>query len=147
MNAKKEIFVKNEQDWDNAIPTILSWIDSHRIVLLKGNLGAGKTTFVRHLMRSFGVTTEIVSPTFTIVNPYDLPEGQKNCSRVYHMDLYRLKTEFELEEAGIFDMIYSTDFCLIEWPEIVLPFIDEPCILLEIEILENGRNVVCLAID
>lgn len=100
------------EDWQKVVEAILPTI-KHQVLLLKGNLGAGKTTFTQYLLKNLGSTDEVNSPTYSIVNEYHTPKG-----KIFHFDLYRLKNKEEVWDIGIDE--YLDDGCLsiIEWPEI-----------------------------
>jgi len=83
-----------------------------RVFALYGVMGVGKTTFIHALCAVMKVKGNISSPTFSIINEYGGPEGP-----VYHLDLYRLKSEEEAIRAGVEDCLYSGFTCLVEWPE------------------------------
>jgi len=84
-----------------------------RVIALHGEMGAGKTTFVRAVCAELGVKAGVASPTFSIINQY-LASGE---TVVYHLDLYRLNGEDEAIQAGVEDCLYSGSWCFVEWPE------------------------------
>ena len=101
------------------------------IIALKGDLGAGKTTFARGFIRARGCTEEVPSPTFTLVQVYEL-----GAAAIWHFDLYRIKSPEEAWELGIEDA-FSEGISLIEWPERLGPLL--PPHRLEIELLFGDR--------
>ncbi len=107
------------------------------IVYLKGDLGAGKTTFSRGILRSYDYKGAVKSPTFTLVEPYDLQWGQ-----VYHFDLYRIADPEELEFVGIDDYLVGGHLCLIEWPERGEGFLPDADLIVELTLSEgDGRHI------
>ena len=106
------------------------------IIFLKGQLGAGKTTLTRGFMRGLGFKGHVKSPTYTLVEPYELSQGM-----VYHFDFYRVKDSIELEYMGIQDYFISKAICLIEWPEYGADRLHTPDLACYIEPTKNGRTV------
>lgn len=91
-----------------------------QVVTFTGDLGAGKTTFVRNMAKALGVVDTVISPTFTYFNVYHSADGRI----VYHFDLYRIKSLAEFEAAGFFEYVYQPDsIVFIEWPEVVMPLL------------------------
>ena len=107
-----EFKIDKIEDWQNVIDKILPQLQ-HNILLLKGNLGAGKTTFTQFLLKDLGSQDEVSSPTYAIVNEYDTPKGN-----VFHFDLYRMKNADEVEDIGIHEYLNNAFLCIIEWPEV-----------------------------
>lgn len=123
------------EDWQNFVEQILPL--KHKILLLKGNLGAGKTTFTQVLLRNLGSKDEASSPTYAIVNEYEIPGG-----KVFHFDLYRLKDTAELHDIGFEEYLDSGHLCIIEWPEIYEEELsDIPHHVIKIEITGHRRTV------
>ena len=83
----------------------------YKLICFEGEMGAGKTTFIKEFVRLLGTDDEISSPTFSIVNEYDTDNG-----KVFHFDFYRLNDEEEALDFGIEDYFYSNAYCLMEWP-------------------------------
>ena len=100
------------EEWKDIVNQIIPNLQ-HNILLLKGNLGAGKTTFSQFLLKELGSSDEISSPTYSIVNEYDTAKG-----KVFHFDLYRLKSVEEAYDFGIEEYLDNGYLSIIEWPEI-----------------------------
>ena len=100
------------QDWQKVVDEILPKLE-HNILLLKGNLGAGKTTFTQFLLKNLGSTDEVSSPTYAIVNEYQSSKG-----KIFHFDLYRMKSIEEVYDIGIEEYLDNAYLCIIEWPEV-----------------------------
>ena len=96
-----------------AAQQILAESAGYRVLALHGEMGAGKTTFVKALCKEMGVSDNISSPTFSIINQYKTEAGEV----IYHMDLYRLQNEAEAFSSGVEDCLLSGNTCLVEWPE------------------------------
>jgi tRNA threonylcarbamoyladenosine biosynthesis protein TsaE len=110
-----------------------------KVILFNGQMGAGKTTFIKALAKELGVKNPTSSPTFALVNEYEAQDGL-----VYHFDMYRLKNELEALDFGIEDYLYSGNWCFIEWAEKIPNLIPEKHNVIAIEILENGNRKLTL---
>lgn len=100
------------QDIGSAAARFLAAYPLQKVFAFHGQMGAGKTTFIHALCEQLGVRDTIGSPTFSIINEYRYPEG-----KIFHIDLYRLKDEEEALRAGVEDVLYSGERCLVEWPD------------------------------
>lgn len=119
-----------------AVEWLKKQINDNRIILLNGEMGAGKTTLTAAFIKSLGSMDNIGSPTYSIVNEYRTSD--LSFPKIFHMDLYRLKSSEEVESLPILDYLESGDLCIIEWPELARPFIDMPH--LEVHLLTEENN-------
>lgn len=118
---------------------LLQFASSQKIFCLHGEMGAGKTTFVKELSKTLGVCDEVQSPTFSIVNEYKAASGDP----VFHFDFYRLKRLEEAYDIGYEDYVFSGHYCFIEWPEKVESLLNfaKADIFITSEI--NTRTITC----
>ncbi len=118
-----------------------SYVKEAKVFAFHGEMGAGKTTIIEALCRSKGVKDVMGSPTFSIINEYAYCE--KNNERIiYHIDLYRLKDEQEVIQAGVEDCIYSHAICFVEWPEKAPHLFDENTVHVFIEVVNEAERKV-----
>ncbi len=113
------------------------------LVFLIGDLGAGKTTFSRGILRELGHQGAVKSPTFTLVEPYDMTAVTGG--QVYHFDLYRLNEPDELEYIGIDDYFAGENLCLVEWPEKADEQLPPPDLILNLTLQGRSRHATLTA--
>ena len=114
------------------------------LIELRGDLGAGKTTFVRHLLAALGVQGRIKSPTYAVVEPYTLKNGMNSGLNIWHFDFYRFNDPQEWEEAGFRDIFASPGLRLVEWPDKAGEYLPQADLVLAIDVLENDTRQVTL---
>ncbi|MBQ0063012.1 MAG: tRNA (adenosine(37)-N6)-threonylcarbamoyltransferase complex ATPase subunit type 1 TsaE [Prevotella sp.] len=105
----------------------VSQMTDARVYAFYGEMGAGKTTFIKALCRALGVEDVITSPTFSIINEYTTPK-----ETIYHFDFYRIKKLEEVYDMGYEDYFYSDALCFIEWPELVEELLPEDTVRVHI---------------
>jgi tRNA threonylcarbamoyladenosine biosynthesis protein TsaE len=106
---------------------LIYFANGEKFIILQGEMAAGKTTFIKSLCATLGVRDVVSSPTFSIVNEYESPNGT-----IYHFDFYRLKNLQEAFDIGYEEYFYSGNYCLVEWPEKVEELLPETYIKVEI---------------
>jgi len=103
---------------------------------LQGTLGAGKTTFARHLLRALGVEGRIKSPSYAVVEPYELAHG----TQAWHFDFYRFDDAREWDDAGLREPFAERGLKLVEWPEKAAGRLPEPDLHIDLEVLDGERR-------
>ena len=107
-----------------------------KVILFNGEMGAGKTTFIKALAKKLGVNDVTGSPTFSLVNEYQTFDNQI----VYHFDVYRIKSEEEAYDMGMDEYLYSGNWCFIEWAEKIPNLVPEAHSIISIKTLANGKR-------
>jgi tRNA threonylcarbamoyladenosine biosynthesis protein TsaE len=115
----------------------LTRVNLNACIALHGDLGAGKTTFVRHLLRALGVEGRIKSPTYAVVEPYTVNAGE-----VWHFDFYRFSDPREWEDAGFRDIFASTGLKLCEWPQNAAGVMPTPDLKFDIQVDDAEQRQV-----
>ncbi len=139
----QEFLLSSEAELSGVVDWILPRLKPGNLIFLEGDLGAGKTTFARFFLKALGFLGAVKSPTFSLVEPYDLKASQG--FSVFHYDLYRLPSNAleELELLGIRDQLAEKAVLLIEWPDRVANFL-KPNIKILIEHLGDARRKIIL---
>ena len=121
---------------DNAAQQFLKLTEGRKVFAFHAEMGSGKTTFIHAVSEALGTKDTIGSPTFSIINQYQLP----GTSFIYHIDLYRLKDEDEALQAGVEDCFYSGNYCFIEWPEKAAALLPHDTVHVSISPLNNDTR-------
>lgn len=137
-DPEKDILLVNEQGEVVEATDILAKCGSKRVFAFDGKMGAGKTTFIKHLCEAMGTEDVVNSPTFAIVNVYEV--GNRVLDEVYHFDCYRIKDLREAMDMGTEEYLYSGNYCFIEWAEMIEPLLPEDTVWVKIEVEENGER-------
>ena len=136
IDEKSNLLVLNEKNETVSTLELLRANEPHRVFAFDGPMGAGKTTFIKKLVEEMGSTDVVNSPTFAIVNVYDVEQPYRG--EVYHFDCYRLKDIREAMDFGAEEYLYSGNYCFIEWPQMISPLLPEDTIWVKIQPMENG---------
>ncbi|HZX58844.1 MAG TPA: tRNA (adenosine(37)-N6)-threonylcarbamoyltransferase complex ATPase subunit type 1 TsaE [Mucilaginibacter sp.] len=135
-----DVPVKSLDELELAAEKLIQFAEQEKIFLFYGDMGAGKTTFIKSLCTRLGTKENVTSPTFSIVNEY---RGATN--KIYHFDFYRLKKQDEALDMGYEEYFYSGDYCFIEWPEKIAGLLPEHYIRVEIQVLSNNQRMLTFA--
>ena len=123
-------------NYGHLLAGVIAKANAPLLIILDGDMGAGKTTISRGVLQGLGHCGVVKSPTYTLVEPYDLEIG-----KVFHFDLYRLVDPHELEHIGFSDYLSQANLCIIEWPENGGSYIPQADIKIDIRQYQSGRKV------
>lgn len=136
-----QIQIRNIDELPLAARQFVNAMGAHRVFAFYGDMGAGKTTFIRAICEALGVQEAVTSPTFAIVNEYQATDG-----KIFHFDFYRIRRLSEAYDMGFEDYLYSGHVCLIEWPQIIEALLPDDAVHVTIqETLTDGSRLVNLS--
>src|SRR5574344_525912 len=133
-----KITIHEEDELQVAARQLISEFSADRVFCFYGEMGAGKTTFIKKICELLGATDVTSSPTFAIVNEYVRINGET----IYHFDFYRIEKLDDAYQIGVEDYLYSGNYCFLEWPENVAPLIEDDFVKVKIEIGENYSRII-----
>lgn len=135
-----KLLLNNLSDIDIVAQKFVENIGDKKVFAFYGEMGAGKTTFIKAICKVLGVTETITSPTFAIVNEYSTENGEP----IFHFDFYRIKNIEEAYDFGYEDYFYSGHICFIEWPQLVEPILPEGVVNVQIVVEDNEQRSILI---
>ena len=139
----KKYITNSEYETETLAYNLAKNLKPNSIIVLSGNLGTGKTRFVRGIAKYFGIENEVSSPTFTIVNEYTTKKNTSQLSKIFHFDVYRLTDSEDFENSIGTDYFLDSGLCIIEWGEIIKDILPSHTIYITIDACdsENLRTI------
>lgn len=131
---------KSEKDLPGIAEQLINIVDKPKVILFYGEMGAGKTTFIRSLCAELGIEETISSPTFSLVNEY----LTKNGKTVFHFDFYRIETPEEALDMGVEEYFYSGNYCLVEWPDKIAAYLPDDAVKVEVLVEDDESRKIVL---
>jgi len=135
--------IKKIAELKNIAEKLISMFPDERVFAFYGKMGAGKTTFIQTICRTLGSDDNITSPTFALINEYKTATSKS----IFHFDFYRIKNMEEAFDLGYEDYLFSGNYCLIEWPEMIEPLLPENIVRVKIEVQEDESRLISAEIS
>jgi len=142
IDDNSNLLLLNEKNETLSALELLRLTEPRRVFAFDGPMGAGKTTFIKKLVAEMGTMDIVNSPTFAIVNVYDVEQPYKG--EVYHFDCYRLKDIREAMDFGAEEYLYSGNYCFIEWPEKIEALLPEDTVWVKITPMPDGDRQIII---
>ncbi|MBI9067968.1 MAG: tRNA (adenosine(37)-N6)-threonylcarbamoyltransferase complex ATPase subunit type 1 TsaE [Salinivirgaceae bacterium] len=133
-----DIVFKDLSEIQKAAKQFVSQMNAKKHFAFYGEMGAGKTTFIKEICKQLQVLDVVTSPTFAIINEY----FTENKMRIYHFDFYRINDIEEVYNLGYEDYFYSDDYCFIEWPELVEDLLPEHMVKVSIKVNADESRTI-----
>lgn len=135
-----DFVVKNLSDLDTVAQKFIEKMDDKNVYAFYGEMGVGKTTFIKAICKALGVKETITSPTFAIINEYK----KRDDKPIFHFDFYRIKSLEEVFDFGYEDYFYSENLCFIEWPELVETLLPNDVTKVQITVGNNEERLISI---
>ena len=132
----KRIEIDSLSELKDVAQQVVESLEGRTVVLLRGEMGAGKTTLISRIAAYLGAEDTVTSPTFALVNQY---EGSE--CRIYHFDFYRIEEIEEVFDLGYEEYFYSGDLCFVEWPEKIEPLLPDDAMTVRITVGEDEHRI------
>lgn len=136
-----QLVANNINELEQAAKQLLSIHQQQRLFAFYGEMGAGKTTFIKSICKELGVTENTSSPTFSLVNEYKTKSGET----IFHFDFYRINKLPEVYDMGYEDYFYSGAYCFVEWPEKVESLMPEETVKVRIKEAIDGQREIMIS--
>jgi len=134
--------VKNISDLPKVASAIVELCDAHKVFIVDGEMGAGKTTLIREICKELESQDEVSSPTFGIVNTY----FSDYYGEINHFDFYRIENEEEAMDSGLDEQLHSGNICFVEWAEKIPKLLPDNCVRVAIEVIDTNRRKITITI-
>lgn len=131
------------QKIDQVARELLDRFKNYPIWAFDANMGAGKTTLIKHLCECLGVTETTSSPTFAIINVYQ----SSQVGEIYHFDCYRMETPADAYSIGAEEYLSSGGYCFVEWPEVLAPLLPHDTVRISIEIIDDSTRRITASLQ
>ncbi len=130
--------VNSLEELEGVAEELIAQFPKERVFAFYGKMGAGKTTFIQSICRALGSADNVTSPTFALINEY----MDAKMNSIFHFDFYRINDIEEAFDLGYEDYIYSGNYCLIEWPEMIESLLPDNLVEVKIETLDNNTRMI-----
>lgn len=140
--VQMELIIDKLEDLPIVAEQLIQFAGDRKKWIFKGEIGAGKTTLIQSICRALGVSENVTSPTFSLINEYNYKNEKGLTGWVYHIDLYRLKCREEAIDIGIDDYLYDDKYCFIEWPQIIQSILPDKLVEINLEIIEDSKRKI-----